>query len=340
MASPPPSVCVTGGGGYIASWLVKLLLSRGYAVHATVRDPCDPKNACLKQLDKAPENLRLFKADMLDYGTVTAAFTGCEGVFHLATPVPEDKMVDPEKEMMAPTVQGTINVLKACSATNVQKLILVSSVAAISFNPNWPQDKLKDESCWSDKEFCKENESWYSHAKTEAEEIALEYGEKNGFHVVTFCPGLVIGPLLQPVVLNTSSKVLLYIIKGGPDTMNNKFWPLVDVRDVADALLLLYHKGESPERYICSLDQTDIKDLLDSMKSMYPNYSYVDKMVDVDYKLAMTSDKLKNLGWKPRKLEESLADSVESYENAGLLQDADGEPCRLPFFYRMPPVLE
>jgi hypothetical protein len=40
MASPPPPrVCVTGGGGYVASWLVKLLLSRGYAVHATVRDP-------------------------------------------------------------------------------------------------------------------------------------------------------------------------------------------------------------------------------------------------------------------------------------------------------------
>ena len=36
----PPRVCVTGGGGYIASWLVKLLLARGYAVHATVRDPC------------------------------------------------------------------------------------------------------------------------------------------------------------------------------------------------------------------------------------------------------------------------------------------------------------
>ena len=33
------TVCVTGAGGFIASWLVKLLLSRGYAVHATVRDP-------------------------------------------------------------------------------------------------------------------------------------------------------------------------------------------------------------------------------------------------------------------------------------------------------------
>ena len=32
-------VCVTGASGYIASWLVKLLLQRGYTVKATVRDP-------------------------------------------------------------------------------------------------------------------------------------------------------------------------------------------------------------------------------------------------------------------------------------------------------------
>lgn len=32
-------VCVTGASGYIASWLVKLLLQQGYTVKATVRDP-------------------------------------------------------------------------------------------------------------------------------------------------------------------------------------------------------------------------------------------------------------------------------------------------------------
>lgn len=56
----------------------------------------DPKNACLKELDKAPENLRLFEADMLDYDTVATAFVGCDSVFHLASPVPIDKMVDKE----------------------------------------------------------------------------------------------------------------------------------------------------------------------------------------------------------------------------------------------------
>ena len=32
-------VCVTGAAGFIASWLVKLLLLRGYTVKATLRNP-------------------------------------------------------------------------------------------------------------------------------------------------------------------------------------------------------------------------------------------------------------------------------------------------------------
>jgi hypothetical protein len=63
-------------------------------------------------------------------------------------------------------------------------------------------------------------------------------------------------------------------------------------------------------------------------------------MVVVDFNAAATSDKLRKLGWKPRKLEETLADSVKSYENAGLLHVSDGEPCRLPFLFRLPPLEE
>jgi nucleoside-diphosphate-sugar epimerase len=176
----------------------------------------DPKNAFLKQLENAPENLQLFEADVLDCGSLTAAFAGCEGVFHLATPVPEEKIVDPQKEMMAPTVEGTRNVLEACSAASVQKLVVASSIATVCLNPSWPQDMPKDETSWSDKKLCIENEDWYSVAKIEAEEMALEYGKKNGLHVLTICPGIVFGPMLQTVEINTSSKVLLYMIKGSP----------------------------------------------------------------------------------------------------------------------------
>ncbi|KAH7566976.1 hypothetical protein JRO89_XS07G0002600 [Xanthoceras sorbifolium] len=74
-------VCVTGAGGYVASWLVKLLLQKGYMVHGTVRDP---------------KNLQLFKTDLLDHEGLCAAIAGCTGVFHVACPVPAGTVANPE----------------------------------------------------------------------------------------------------------------------------------------------------------------------------------------------------------------------------------------------------
>ncbi|XP_059664795.1 cinnamoyl-CoA reductase 1-like isoform X2 [Cornus florida] len=89
-------VCVTGAGGYIASWLVKLLLSKNYTVHGTVRDPSGDRYAHLKKLEKAPENLKFFMADLLDYNSLSVAFIGCSGVFHVASPVPDSSVPNPE----------------------------------------------------------------------------------------------------------------------------------------------------------------------------------------------------------------------------------------------------
>ncbi|KAL5845526.1 hypothetical protein ACOSQ4_011484 [Xanthoceras sorbifolium] len=69
--------CVTGAGGYLASWVVKLLLSNDYFVHGTVREPRDEKNAHLYKLEKASENLKLFKAELLDYDSISSAIIGC-----------------------------------------------------------------------------------------------------------------------------------------------------------------------------------------------------------------------------------------------------------------------
>jgi hypothetical protein len=59
--------------------------------------------------------------------------------------------------------------------------------------------------------------------------------------------------------------------------------------------------------------------------------------VDMTTSVELTSEKLKKLGWKPRKLEETLVDSVESYKKAGFVDD---EPCRLPHLYRAPDAQE
>lgn len=57
--------------------------------------------------------------------------------------------------MLEPAIKGTQNVLNACSKAKVNKVLIVSSVAAVMLNPSWPKDEPMDETCWSDIEFCK-----------------------------------------------------------------------------------------------------------------------------------------------------------------------------------------
>ncbi|XP_025609725.1 cinnamoyl-CoA reductase 2 isoform X2 [Arachis hypogaea] len=90
-------VCVTGGSGCIGSWLVHLLLTRGYTVHATVKDlKDDTETKHLEALEGASTRLRLFQIDLLQYETIVAAVRGCSGVFHLASPCIVDEVHDPQ----------------------------------------------------------------------------------------------------------------------------------------------------------------------------------------------------------------------------------------------------
>lgn len=59
--------------------------------------------------------------------------------------------------------------------------------------------------------------------------------------------------------------------------MTNRLWDIVDVRDVADALLILYEKSESSGRYICSPNLICTRDLVDLLKKMFPKYHYIDE---------------------------------------------------------------
>lgn len=81
---------------------------------------------------------------------------------------------------------------------------------------------------------------------------------------------------VQRTRLNYNS---IRLILGGPDVMTNRMWDIVDVRDVVNALLLLYEKNESSRRYICSPNCICTRDLVDMLKKMYPKYNYVNKSV-------------------------------------------------------------
>ncbi|KAK2378582.1 cinnamoyl-CoA reductase [Trifolium repens] len=313
-------VCVTGAGGFVASWLVKLLLSKGYSVHGTIRQPGSKKYEHLLKLERASENLTLFKADILNYESVYKAIVGCSAVFHVASPVPSTVVPNPKVEVIEPAVKGTANVLEACLKAKVERVVFVSSGAAVAINPNFPKYKVIDESCWSDKDYCKKTENWYCYAKTEAEEQALSFAKRTGLDVESICPTLVLGPILQSTT-NLSSLVLIKLLKGY-DSLNNKHRWIVDVRDVVDAILMAYENHEAEGRYICTSHTVTKRDLVEKLKSIFPNYKYPTNFTEVDdYRmLTLSSKKLQSLGWKFRPLDETLIDSVKSYKEAGLLQ--------------------
>nr|QCX36376.1 kavalactone reductase 1 [Piper methysticum]6NBR_A Chain A, Kavalactone reductase 1 [Piper methysticum]6NBR_B Chain B, Kavalactone reductase 1 [Piper methysticum]6NBR_C Chain C, Kavalactone reductase 1 [Piper methysticum]6NBR_D Chain D, Kavalactone reductase 1 [Piper methysticum] len=317
-------ICVTGAGGFVASWVVKLFLSKGYLVHGTVRDLGEEKTAHLRKLEGAYHNLQLFKADLLDYESLLGAITGCDGVLHVATPVPSSKTAYSGTELVKTAVNGTLNVLRACTEAKVKKVIYVSSTAAVLVNPNLPKDKIPDEDCWTDEEYCRTTPfflNWYCIAKTAAEKNALEYGDKEGINVISICPSYIFGPMLQPTI-NSSNLELLRLMKGDDESIENKFLLMVDVRDVAEAILLLYEKQETSGRYISSPHGMRQSNLVEKLESLQPGYNYHKNFVDIKPSWTMiSSEKLKKLGWKPRPLEDTISETVLCFEEHGLLEN-------------------
>ncbi|GMH30322.1 hypothetical protein Nepgr_032165 [Nepenthes gracilis] len=264
-------VCVTGASGYIASWLVKLLLLRGYTVRATVRDLSDPrKTKHLLALDGADERLHLFRADLLEDGSFDSAIDGCEGVFHTACPVTLH-VKDPQAELLDPAVKGTLNVLSSCAKyASVKRVVLTSSTAAVEFNgrPRTPE-VVVDESWFSDPEVCKETKIWYLVAKTLAEEAAWKLAKEKGIDMVTINPAMVIGPLLQPT-LNVSVALISELISGAKTYPNLTFgW--VNVRDVASAHIQAFEIPSANGRYCLVESVVHCSEVVRILRELYPD---------------------------------------------------------------------
>ncbi|KAG2607308.1 hypothetical protein PVAP13_4NG237700 [Panicum virgatum] len=282
----------------------------------------DPKNAHLMALDGAGERLRLFKADLLDYAGVAAAVAGCEGVFHVASPVPAVNPTSPDAEILAPAVTGTRNVLRASHAAGARRVVVVSSVGAVIVNPRIPDGAVVDEDCWSDEDHCRATENWYCLSKTLAEREALAYGEEveTTTDVVTVCPPWVLGPLLQPTVNTTSMRLVSYLTGENTD---EKMRNMVDVRDVVEALVLaLETPAASGRRLICSAHAMRVSEMVGLVRSLHPDLRQLDyprEFVEVEDEKGVSSKRLQALGWKFRTAEETLRDTIDSYKAAGIL---------------------
>ncbi|KAE9593446.1 putative cinnamyl-alcohol dehydrogenase [Lupinus albus] len=309
-------VCVSGASGYIGSWIVKLLLQRGYTVRATVRDPSNHKKVDhLLQLDGAKERLQLFKADLLIQGSFDSVVQGCHAVFHTASPVTVTAK-DPQAELIDPALKGTLNVLNSCvKSPTLERVVLTSSIATVEFNgrPRTPQ-VVVDETWFTDPDLCVESVwSPYILSKTLAENAAWKFVKENNIDMVVINPSMVVGPLLQPQ-LNTTSNIVLNLINGSQTFPNGSFgW--INVKDVANAHIQAYEIASASGRYCLAERVLHLSDVVKILRELYPALPIPDKCAD-DNPYAPTyqisKEKAKSLGIEFIPLEVSLAEIVES----------------------------
>ncbi|KAH7866004.1 hypothetical protein Vadar_014162 [Vaccinium darrowii] len=271
MSAAGKVVCVTGASGYIASWIVKLLLDRGYTVKATVRSLSDPnKTNHLLSLHGATERLQLFEANLMEEGSFDSVVDGCEGVFHTASPCVLE-VNNPQEELIKPAVKGTQNVLCSCAKVpSIKRVVVTSSMASVVFN-NRPRnpDVVVDETWYSDPVYCEESKLFYHLSKTLAEDAAWKLSRENGIDLVTINPGFVIGPLLQPT-LNLTSEALLNLIKNGTGLFSDGVYRYVDVRDVALAHIQAFEVSSASGRYCLVGTVSTTTETLNILHKLYP----------------------------------------------------------------------
>jgi dihydroflavonol-4-reductase len=315
---------VTGATGHIGNVLVRILNERGERVRAMIMPGEDP--APLNGLD-----VEIIEADVLDYQSLLKAFDQIDVVYHLAGII----SILPGKDHMlqAVNVIGTRNVIQAARSCGVRRLVYTSSIHALK---RVPDGIVIDETVPFDIEHAL---SSYDSSKASASLDVLT-AVQSGMDAVIVCPTGVIGPydfrrseLGQLILDCVEQKPMLYV---------DGAYDFVDVRDVAQGLILAGDKGRCGESYILSGERIAVLDIIKivqeilgrrlfSLKIPFSLARFTAKLMPIYYRLSHVKPRFTSyslatitsnsfishtkagleLGYHPRPLRESLTDTVK-----------------------------
>jgi dihydroflavonol-4-reductase len=225
-------VAVTGASGLLGGNLAAELIAAGHQVIAI-------KRAGSKVTQLADLAIEWRDADLGNVAALTAAFAGCAAVFHCAAAVGVIREVKPE--MYEANVTGTRNVVAACIAAAVGRLVHCSSVVAIGLSTNG--------------EPCDETARWNFDEEGLVDAYAITKHEAEGvvLHAIDQLDAVIVNPtyMFGPRDVRPSSgKMIVDVVKRRVPGTTPGYNNFVDVRDVARGMIAAWQKGRRGERYI------------------------------------------------------------------------------------------
>jgi nucleoside-diphosphate-sugar epimerase len=168
-------VMVTGGTGFVGAHLVRRLLSRGHQVTSL------DKNRGLFDDELRSGGATLLSGSVTAASDVSRAMTGCELVYHLASPFGD--IMQPDAVYWDIEVNGTRNVLEAASQLGVRRVVHCSTQGVHGIIEDPPGD---EDSPMAPRDY-------YCYSKVEGEKVVQEYLQR-GMDIVTVRPTSVYGP--------------------------------------------------------------------------------------------------------------------------------------------------
>ncbi|MCK5667823.1 MAG: NAD-dependent epimerase/dehydratase family protein, partial [Gammaproteobacteria bacterium] len=165
---------VTGGGGFLGSSIVRMLLDKGIAVRSLQRSD-SPE---LKKL-----GVEIIRGDISDLDTVINAAEGCDMVFHVAAKAGVWGVYD---DYYHCNVTGTKNIIAACQTHHIQKLIYTSSPSVVFAAED--EENINESTPYADHFL-----TAYQKTKALAEQMVLEANNET-LATVALRPHLIWGP--------------------------------------------------------------------------------------------------------------------------------------------------
>jgi len=253
MELPFGPVLVTGATGYVAGWVVKLLLDAGVTVHACVRSLANTAKFehLQKMADQSPGSITFFAADLLKPGSHEEAMRGCRVVMHTASPfILASNITDPQRQVVEPALEGTRDVLETVNRVDsVECVVLTSSMAAV-MDTIAGAGTTSTEADWNNS--ASPDRNAYAYSKVLAEREAWRIADaQQRWKLVVMNPAFVVGAGTAP----EQTSATFDQFRAFADGAFSKQLPVmdtgvVDVRDVAEAHMRGAYVSGSGGRYI------------------------------------------------------------------------------------------